>query len=390
MVPRTGARALRKLAGYFPVVGITGPRQSGKTTLARGTFPAKPHVSLEDPDVREFASRDPRGFLRQYPEGAVVDEAQRCPDLFSYIQTRVDEDRRPGMFVLTGSQQFGLLAGITQSLAGRIGLFHLLPFALEELSAARLLQRKIEDLLWTGCYPAIYDKGIPPAMWASQYVATYIERDVRQLINVRDLGTFQKFTRMCAARTAQLLNLSSLASDCGITHNTARAWLSVLEASYIVFLLHPHYRNLGRRLVKTPKLFFYDSGLAAWLAGVHEPSQIAIHSMRGALFETWVVSELLKFRHNRGLAANLFFWRDSSGNEVDVVVETGEDLIPIEIKAGETVASDYFGGLDRWCAFADRDSQGFVVYAGEAAQRRHGIRVVPWRQLDTISRAILA
>jgi hypothetical protein len=382
MIPRAAARTLARLAKGYPVVAMTGPRQSGKTTLARSAFASKPYVSLEDPDQREFATSDPRGFLGNYPEGAVLDEVQRCPELFSYLQRIVDERRRAGLFVLTGSQQFGLLAKITQSLAGRIGLLHLLPFSLGELRRARRAPRKIELVLFRGLYPPLYDKRHDPSLWYANYALTYLERDVRQLINVRELGTFQRFIRMCAARTGQLLNLSGLASDCGITHNTAKAWVSVLEASYIVFLLQPYYRNLNKRLVKTPKLYFYDPGLAAWLLGIQAVEQLATHSMRGALFETWVVSELLKKRYNQALPANVYFWRDRAGNEVDVLCEDGDRVSPIEIKSGQTITEDHLSGLRRWIEFAGRVAVNpRLVYAGGSRHVRSGVEVLPWMSL---------
>ncbi len=382
LIPRAAEETAIRLAKGYPIVVITGPRQSGKTTLARKVFAEKPYVSLEDLDQRQFAEEDPCGFLQQFPDGAVLDDAQRCPDLLPYLQTAVDRDGRTGLFVLTGSQQFNLLSGITQSLAGRAALVPLLPFTLGELQAAGRAPRKVDDLLFTGLYPPIYDRGLEPGVWYGNYVATYIERDVRQMINVRDLGTFQRFVRMCAARTGQLLNLSSLANDCGITHSTARAWLSVLEASHIVHLLPPHHRNFNKRLVKTPKLYFLDPGLAAWLLGVQSPSQLAIHAQRGALFESWVISELLKARYNRALASNLYFWRDRTGHEVDIVAEQGETLVPIEVKAGQTVTPDYLAGLERWRQVAGSAAgDPWLIYAGERRQDRRGIRVVPWQDL---------
>lgn len=379
MIPRIAAKTLARLAKGYPVVAITGPRQSGKTTLARLVFSGKSYVSLEDPDQWEFATSDPRGFLANYPEGAVLDEVQRCPELFSYLQRIVDERRRAGLFILTGSQQFGLLAKISQSLAGRIGLLHLLPFSLGELKRAHRAPRKIEPLLFRGLYPPLYDRKLDPVSWYANYALTYIERDVRQLINVRELATFQRFIRMCAARTGQLLNLSGLASDCGITHNTAKAWVSVLEASYIAFLLQPHHRNFSKRLVKTPKLYFYDPGLAAWLLGIQSAEQLVTHSMRGALFETWVVSELLKKRYNQSLPANIYFWRDRSGNEVDVLCEEAGRISPIEVKSGQTITDDHLTGLRRWMELAGKIVSGpRVVYAGSNRFERSGIEVVPW------------
>lgn len=388
MILRHAEATARRLAGFYPVVAITGPRQAGKTTLARTVFPGKPYVSLEDPDTREFALADPRGFLAQYPDGAVLDEAQRCPELFSYLQTLVDGDRRMGLFVLTGSQQFGLLAGISQSLAGRVGLVHLLPFSLGELMEAGMAP-DLETLLWQGLYPRIYDRSIPAHVWYADYVATYVERDVRQMINVRNLNAFRRFVRMCAARTAQPVNLSALAADCGITHNTAKAWLSILEASYLVMLLPPHHRNFGKRLSKTPKLYFYDPGLAAWLAGVDSPKQLALGALRGPLFETWVVSEFIKYRCNRALAPQLYFWRDNSGHEIDLLVERGERLLPVEIKAGQTIAGDWFDTLRKFAGWSG-ETGGCLIYGGSQRQKRHDIEVFGWKDVAAAAELALS
>jgi predicted AAA+ superfamily ATPase len=307
--------------------------------------------------------------------------------LFSYLQTRVDQDSRPGLFVLSGSQQFGVISKITQSLAGRVALIPLLPFSLEELQDASQEPSTLEQMLFTGFYPAIYDRGISPVIWHGNYVQTYIERDVRQMINVRDLSTFQRFVRMCAGRTGGLLNLSGLASDCGISHNTAKAWLSVLQATYIVHLLPPHHRHFDKRLVKTPKLYFLDPGLAAWLVGIQNAEQIAFHPMRGSLFETLVVSELLKARFNQGLTSNLFFWQDRHGREVDILIDQGRQLIPVEVKSGETVTSDYFAGLSRWVGLAGQEAGGpWVVYGGRERQTRSQAQVLPWREIRDLAR----
>ena len=386
MIKRKAIDTVLRLCKGFPVLAITGPRQSGKTTLARAVFPEKPYVSLEDPDTRAFADTDPRGFLGRYPDGAILDEVQRCPDLFSYIQTIVDQDQRMGLYILTGSQQFGLRSKITQSLAGRVGMVQLLPFSHGELIDAGRAHAELETAIYTGSYPSLYDREVSPADWYPGYVSTYVERDLHQLIQVRDLKSFQLFLRMCAARTGQLLNLSSLANDCGITHNTAKAWLSVLEASYIVFLLQPHYRNFNKRLIKSPKLYFFDTGLVSWLLGIREQSQITIHSLRGALFETWVVAELIKGRLNRGLQPNLYFWRDSTGNEVDVLAEQGERLLPIEIKSGRTVTADYFAGLNKWLQLAaDSSGPAHLVYAGDDSQQRARVNVIPWRNISILA-----
>ncbi len=380
MISRHAAPRLVELAGYYPIVAITGPRQSGKTTLARATFPDKPYASLEDPDVRALAIHDPRGFLAQYPDGAIIDEVQRAPDLFSYLQTRVDGDRRSGLFVLTGSRQFGLMERISQSLAGRVGLLHLLPFAFDEIAATRPTDG-LEDWLWRGFYPPLHDRSIPPHVWFSDYLATYVERDVRSLLQVRDLDRFHRFVLMCAARSGQLLNLSALAADCGITHNTAHTWIGVLEASYIVMRLTPFHRNFGKRLTKTPKLYFLDPGLAAWLAGVRGAQELAIGSQRGPLFETWVVSEFIKHRRNMLRPEELHFWRDSAGNEVDLLVTRGEDVVAaIECKSGRTVAEDWFPPLARFAALAGTPRR-LLIHGGESDQPRTDNPVFGWRSI---------
>jgi predicted AAA+ superfamily ATPase len=385
MIERSAAPTLQELAQSFPVVAVTGPRQSGKTTLVKTIFPDKPYVSLEDLDIRDFATIDPKGFLSQYPDGAILDEVQRCPDLFSYLQSIVDHNQRPGQFILTGSQQFGLLSGITQSLAGRVAMLSLLPFSLGELQNSQTAPDSVEKLLFQGLYPPIYDRQPNPVHWYDNYIRTYVERDVRQLINVRDLNTFQRFVRMCAAHTGQLLNLSSLANDCGINHMTAKAWISVLEASYLVTLLSPHFNNFNKRLVKSPKLYFLDTGLAARLLGLQTQEQLALHPQRGALFETWVVSELLKARFNQALSSNLYFWRDHIGNEVDILVEKTNQLVPIEVKSGQTLAPDFLKGINHWLQLAGESAdKGWLVYGGSQNQTRQNIQVVSWQDMEPL------
>lgn len=382
MIPRTAAATLCDLARGFPAVVVTGPRQSGKTTLVRATFPDRPYVSLEAPDEREAATDDPRGFLARFPDGAVLDEVQRCPELLSYLQGVLDRDGRMGLYVLTGSQQLGLLSQVTQSLAGRAGVLELLPFSLAELQAADQAPDMLEALLWRGLYPPIYDRPVEPNAWAASYVRTYLERDVRQLVNVRDLSTFQRFVRMCAARSGQLVNLSGLANDCGVTHNTARAWLSVLEAGYVTFMLRPHHQNFTKRLIKTPKLYFWDVGVAAWLLGIRDASALATHAMRGPLFETWVVTELAKAFAHRGEPPPLTFWRDRAGHEVDVLIERGQTVIPVEIKSGRTVTRDQLAGLTWFSELAGAAATGPALLCGaEADQQRGAAEVVGWRNI---------
>lgn len=382
MIKRQAEAVLLDLAKGYPILAITGPRQAGKTTLAQSTFPDKRYVSLEDLDEREFADQDPRGFFTRFPDGAILDEAQRCPNLFSYLQTRVDAEKRMGMFVLTGSLQFGLMSNITQTLAGRVGLVQLLPFSLQELQAANTPILSLDDLLWRGMYPPIYDRNLAPEKWFANYVMTYIERDVRQVVEVQNLSLFQRFIKMCAARVGQLVNMSSLATDCGVSHNTIRSWLSVLEAGYVVFLLQPHHQNFGKRLVKTPKLYFYDTGLAAFLLGIRDAEHLSIHSARGSLFENLVVSELLKQRFNQGLASNLYFWRNNTGDEVDVVIEQGEKLMPMEIKSGQTFNSDFLTGINKWMKIAGNSAlTPQLVYGGSENMTRNGVEVRSWKQI---------
>lgn len=382
MIKRQAEAVLLDLAKGYPILAITGPRQAGKTTLARSAFPGKRYVSLEDLDEREFATQDPRGFLARFPDGAIVDEAQRCPNLFSYLQTRVDAELRMGLFVLTGSQQFGLMSNLTQTLAGRVGLIQLLPFSLQELQAVKAPITNLDDVLWRGMYPPIYDRNLAPEKWFANYVMTYIERDVRQVVEVQNLSLFQRFIKMCAARVGQLLNMSSLAIDCGVSHNTIRSWLSVLEAGYVVFLLQPHHQNFGKRLVKTPKLYFHDTGLAAFLLGIRDAEHLSIHSARGALFENFVVSELIKHRYNQGLPSNLYFWRNNTGDEVDVVIEQGEKLLPLEIKSGQTFNADFLTGINKWMKIAGNVAlTPQLVYGGSEQMTRNGVEVRSWKQI---------
>jgi predicted AAA+ superfamily ATPase len=397
MLPRTLAEQLTKDSASYPVLTVTGPRQSGKTTLARAAFPDHSYASLEDPELRAYAQDDPRGFLNQFSGGVILDEVQRTPDLFSYIQVAVDEDDRPGRFVLTGSQNFLLLRKIAQSLAGRCAVRHLLPFSMHELQ--RVASPPLDELgrqpvppqaegaasmlhqLFAGFYPRIHDKGVPPQDWLADYYRTYLERDVRDLLAIGDLRTFRQFVGLCAGRSGQLLNVSSLGNDAGVSHSTARRWLSVLEASFVVWLLEPHHRSFNKRLVKSPKLYFLDTGLLCYLLRIRSPEDLRQHSARGAVFESYVVAELLKRALHRGREPDLYFWRDSSGHEVDVLLEMGTTQVPVEIKSGETVNADFFKGLNYWKSLAgDDEMPAVLVYGGKRSYRRQGIQVLGWSQ----------
>lgn len=384
MISRNLANKLVTLAGYYPVVVVTGPRQSGKTTLCKSLFPAKPYVSLEALDEREYAASDPRAFLAEYKAGAVIDEVQNVPALLSYLQSDVDTNPEPGRFILTGSQHFGLSAAISQSLAGRCGVVALLPPGFDELRAFENAPDELFNSLWQGAYPRIYDRGIPAHQWLADYVATYIQRDVRQVINVTDLLAFTTFLRLCAGRTAQEINLSALGADAGISHNTARAWLSVLETSYILHRVPAWHANVRKQIVKAPKLHFFDSGLVCYLLGIHAPEQLRHHPLRGAIFESWVVSEVVKAYTHRGQAPAVFHYRESRGVEIDLIIQNGAELDAIEIKSGATLANDYFAPLQE---FAQRmvllqppvTAAQYLVYGGEPSQRRTNTRVLSWR-----------
>jgi hypothetical protein len=368
---------LKSLAKQYPAVTITGPRQSGKTTVCRKVFPKKPYVSLEALDLRQFALDDPRGFLAKYPDGAILDEIQRAPSLVSYIQTIVDEKKQMGQFILTGSQQFEVMTSIAQSLAGRAALLKLMPFSIEEMAGNYPIP-PVDRRLLQGFYPRIYDMALNPTQAYGDYVETYLERDMRLIINIRDLGQFQKFLKLCAGRVGQLLNMQSLANDLGISHTTVRSWITILEASYIILLLPPYFRNVSRRLIKSPKLYFYDVGLASYLLGIQTPGQISRDPLRGSLFENMVIVEALKYRFNRGLRSNLSFYRDSIGNEVDMICEFGQDLFPVEIKAGATVTEDYFRGLKSFAKVHHGLPWGCgLVYGGNEVQQRSDFKIYP-------------
>ncbi|MDE0580125.1 MAG: ATP-binding protein [bacterium] len=382
-VDRDLAPALVRSARSAPAITLTGPRQSGKTTLCQTVFPHHPYVSLEAPDVRSFATEDPRAFLAQFPRGAIIDEVQRAPDLPSYLQGLIDADPTPGRWILTGSQNFSLVESVNQSLAGRTAVLNLLPLSRGEAIRFPRYPQSLDEALLTGGYPRIYDRGLDPADWIGSYIATYLERDVRTLRNVGDLSAFGRFAQLCAGRTAQLANLSSLADDCGISQPTAKAWLSILEASFVVFLLPPFHTNLRKRLVKMPKLHFYDTGLVCHLLGIRSAQQLHSHPLRGPIFETWVVSEIAKQRTHHGLTRGLSFYRDRSGTEVDLVVEHTERLTLLEAKSAATPSAGFLKTSRKVAAqLQDQHRCDLVaVYGGDQLQQRTEENLVPWAQL---------
>lgn len=361
----------------YPVIAIVGPRQSGKTTLAQSSFPQKKYISLEDFDNREFAIDDPRGFLAGINDGAILDEIQRAPQLLSYLQTEVDKNPEPGRFILTGSNQFLLMKGISQSLAGRISINRLLPFSLEELDNTIYKPESIDHFLYRGGYPRIYDQNLDSRDWYSNYLNTYFEKDLKDFIQVSDLSSFRKLLVLLASSCGQLLNLSSIGNSIGVSHNTVKSWIAALEASYLVFLLQPYHNNYQKRVIKSPKIYFYDTGLASTLLKLKEHIQLSDHYIRGALFENWAIIEYVKSQLNRGLESDCYFWRDHTGNEVDLLIETVDGPHPVEIKSAKTIKRDFFKGLEHFSNIAGTP-HSTLVYGGDQNQVRSDVTVIPW------------
>jgi len=387
MIPRDLADRVLDAARSFPAVTITGPRQSGKSTLCRALFPDHPYINLELPDQRQFALEDPYAFLAQLPDGAILDEIQRVPELTSYLQVKIDEDPRHGRWILTGSENFSLIESVSQSLAGRSAMLNLLPLTWAEINRFDASPSTLDQALLAGAYPRPFDRNIAPADWYSAYVAGYAERDVRRLANIGDLTAFQRFLALCAGRTGQLLNYSSLAADCGVSQPTAKAWFSVLEASFVAFRLPAWSGNVRKRLIKMPKLHFYDAGLACWLLGIRDVEHLRSHPLRGAIFETWVVSEVAKQRANSGERGGLYFYRDHNGVEADLLIEGRDGLTLVEAKAGQTVTADMLAPARRIAQTlgARANSKPWIVYGGDLSQRRSDCTILSWRQADQVT-----
>lgn len=385
-IKRSIEPAILTAAKYFPAIAILGPRQSGKSTLSQNLFKNHTYVTLEDLDTREAARSDPRSFLmaEEGRAGIIIDEFQYFPELLSYIQTKADTEQINGYFILTGSQNFLMNQAITQSLAGRISIHTLLPLSIDELKNNDILPEEIEPLLVQGCYPAIYSKKTPPSLLYSNYLQTYIERDVRQLTQVGDLNTFQKFIRICAARNGQLVNLTSIGNDCDISDHTVKRWLSILEASYIIYLLQPYHTNFGKRLVKTPKLYFYDTGLVSHLLRITD-QDIDTHPNRGALFESLIISDIRKWSYNHSITPSTYFWRDHTGNEIDCIIDQGNTtLLAVEIKASRTISQRFFKELNNWQTLTGSEKNSYIVYAGQAKQARPNLQLLSWQAMDPL------
>lgn len=382
LIPRRLTTAIERLIKKFPILGITGPRQAGKTTLLMHLFPDYEYVSLENPDNREFAQEDPNGFLETFSERAIFDEVQRTPELFSYLQTKIDLDQRMGQYILSGSQNFLLMKSISQSLAGRVALFRLLPLSFSEMLGGELRLEKLEETIFTGFYPAIFDRKIPPLDYYPNYIETYLERDVQSILSVQNLKQFQTFMRLCAGHIGQLINYKALADGCGISSPTAKEWLSVLERSYIVFTIPPYFRNFNRRLVKSPKLYFYDTGLACYLLGMKEASYVATYYQKGSLFENLVIAELVKQQYHAGVRPAFYFWRDNHQNEVDLLWEDKQKIEALEIKYSRTLHSRFFKTLQKFQSIAgEQAGNSFLVYGGAQNQKRYDTTVVGWKSL---------
>ncbi|MBK7131160.1 MAG: ATP-binding protein [Crocinitomicaceae bacterium] len=381
MIQRQAIEKLKDLSRKFKAIAVIGARQSGKTTLVKQVFKNKKYVSLENPDTRNFALSDPRGFLATYPDGAILDEVQRTPEIFSYLQEVLDSSKTKGQFILTGSNNFLLQQSISQSLAGRVGYLQLLPFSLAELKKGKVLPSSDDELMFKGFYPPVYDQKIPPADWCPNYIRTYIERDVRQIKNITDLIVFEKFMRLLAGRNGQELNSTAMATETGVDVKTIQTWIGILESSYIIYLLKPHFKNFNKTIVKRPKIYFYDTSIVCNLLGIQSAQQLATHPLRGAIFESMVITEMTKNRTNAGMAVNLFYWRDKTGYEIDVIIDKAGKLLPVEIKSGQTMNTEFLKNLTYWRKLS-KVNKAQLLYAGKENQKRSdGTSILNWREV---------
>ena len=384
MIQREITKKLLEISNYYQIITVTGPRQSGKTTLIKDVFKELPYVLLETPDIRQRAQEDPKSFLSNYSKGAIFDEIQNVPELFSYLQGIIDENSAI-KFVLSGSQNFLLLEKVNQTLAGRTGILKLLPFSTDELKDSNHWNENPLEFVFKGMYPRIYDRGIPPELFYSDYIQTYVERDVRSIKNIGNLSNFSRFLSLCAGRIGQLLNIDSLASDVGIATNTAKEWLSILEASYIIYTLKPHHKNFNKRLVKRPKLYFYDTGLACNLLHINSVNELDMHFAKGNLFENFILTELLKKRFNNAKTSNLYFWRDHHGKEIDCIIEKANSLIPIEIKSSKTYQKEHFKNMNYWNKLSDNSKENsYLVYSGNESDHLAYGNLMSWKHLNKI------
>jgi predicted AAA+ superfamily ATPase len=384
MIQREAQYKLAQLGDTFKAIAVIGPRQSGKTTLVKVTFPEKPYLSLENPDTRNFAMEDPRGFLQNLPNGAILDEVQRTPLLFSYLQEILDNSNQKGLFILTGSNNFLLQESISQSLAGRVGYLNLLPFSVKELLLENLLPETDEEVMVNGFYPPIYDQRISSLDWVPNYIKTYIEGDVRQIKNVSDLLIFEKFMSVLAGRTSQELNLTSISNEVGVDLKTVQSWIGILESSFIIYLLKPHFQNYNKTIVKRPKVYFYDTGLVCSFLRISTISQLENHPLKGAIFETMVVIEMVKKYTNQGINPPLFYWRDKTGHEIDLIIDKGNLLTPIEIKSSKTINSDFFKNLKYWNHLS-KMNKAVLIYSGIQEQNRSdGTLITNWKNISNL------
>jgi len=382
-IERTISEELKHSANEYPIIMIMGPRQSGKTTLVRQIFSDKKYVSLKNLDNRTFAENDPNGFIKTYEAGAIIDEVQRVPTILSYLQTEVDENSIPGRFILTGSNQYMLQEKVTQSLTGRVALLKLLPLSLEELYNTGK-SFSLDQIMFEGCYPKIHAEKVRVINWYNNYIETYVDKDVRLIKNIENLSLFSLFLKMLANRAGQLVNLASIGNDCGVSQNTIKSWMSILESSYIIKLLYPYHKNFNKRLVKTPKIYFLDTGLLCRLLGIKKSSDLQTHPFRGGIFESFIFSELEKTFTNRAEKSSLYFWRDKNGHEIDFIIDDAKTKL-IEVKSARTINSDYFKNINYYYKQSGGKEKSFLIYSGEEKQYRENITILPWYKMAEIT-----